>query len=395
MKSLLTTILCALAATFANPGSIDAQPKETPRAGWTFVPSLTFSSGYDDNVLLAAEEHFPPDDYVNALQPAGALDYFGRRLQLQTAYRGSFVRYNDLSELNSADQDARFHVRYRTTPRVTVFGGQTYTTASTTDAIELIGAPFRRFGNRTATTQGGMEARLTARTTAKGEYDFRIVTFNEDVADFITFPGGHEHYVTTSLDHAFSARLTLGTAYDLRRVIVTNGDEPILIQHGGGTAELRLNPTITLSGNLGLTHIGGGVPIDTRTGIAYGAGITSRHQRVDISARYQRSVLPAFGFGGTFQNEEFLGSVRGSFARNRAYWQQSVAWRGNEPLMAGPPVTRTLWWSSLVGYSFSRWMRVEGYYSRAHQDTQRAGGLVDRNRIGFQIVTSRPLRINR
>ena len=39
------------------------------------------------------------------------------------------------------------------------------------------------------------------------------------------------------------------------------------------------------------------------------------------------------------------------------------------------------------------WIRLEGFYSRVQQSSLRAGGQLTRNRIGFQIVTSKPVRL--
>jgi hypothetical protein len=46
-----------------------------------------------------------------------------------------------------------------------------------------------------------------------------------------------------------------------------------------------------------------------------------------------------------------------------------------------------------VGWAAQRWVRLEAFYARAQQSTLRPGGQVDRNRIGFQIVTSKPMRV--
>ena len=64
-----------------------------------------------------------------------------------------------------------------------------------------------------------------------------------------------------------------------------------------------------------------------------------------------------------------------------------------DPLVPPQPSRRSTWLGSKVGYRLSRWLSVQGYVSRAHQDAQRPGGIVDRTRFGFQVVTSKPLRL--
>ena len=54
---------------------------------------------------------------------------------------------------------------------------------------------------------------------------------------------------------------------------------------------------------------------------------------------------------------------------------------------------RIMRFSSRLGWTPQPWMRVEGFYSRAQQTTFLAGGDIGRNRIGVQIVTSRPVRV--
>jgi hypothetical protein len=105
-------------------------------------------------------------------------------------------------------------------------------------------------------------------------------------------------------------------------------------------------------------------------------------------------VLPSFGFGGVSHNEELSGSLRGDFARRRAYWHTTAALRDNEPITPGFPIRRTFWLSAGSGFSIQPWLRIEGYYAFAAQDNvQVLGGRINRNRIGFNIVTHKPLRL--
>jgi hypothetical protein len=45
------------------------------------------------------------------------------------------------------------------------------------------------------------------------------------------------------------------------------------------------------------------------------------------------------------------------------------------------------------GFAPQPWVRLEGFYVRVQQTSTRVGGQIYRNRIGFQIVTSKPVRI--
>jgi hypothetical protein len=398
-----------LMLVFSLPESAAAQLREPLRAGWTFTPSITFSGAWDDNVVLVSTEEGRPSDYVTAVIPGGAIDFLSPRLHVSGGYHGSFVFYRELTELNSVDQFARANLQYRANSRTTLSASQTVSSAQTTDGIELVGVPFRRIGNITSVTRGGIDLRVTPRTTVKGGYAFRVVDFDDDAGQFLTFPGGHEHHLSSAVAHQVTTRLSIGGAYDLRRVVVADSpltgvdgpspavepQEVVLVHQSAATTEYRVAERVTLNGSFGLSHLGEGLTHAARTGLAWRAGISSRHEYFQLAGHYARSVVPSFGFGGTFQNEELVGNIRAPFAGNRGYWQTGLAWRDNDPLIPGPPSTRTIWFSSTAGYVVVPWLRLEGYYSRAHQDTQLAGGQVSRNRVGFQVVTLRPVRVAR
>jgi hypothetical protein len=357
---------------------------------------MAFGGTWDDNVLLAGTDtaEVLPNDYVTGMTPAGALDYLGPRLVFTSAYQGSFAFYRELSDLNSRDQAARAHMSYRATPYVTVRAGQTFATARETDLVEFVGLPFRRLGSRNALTTGGVEVRLSPRTTMTGGYDFRIVDFDEDTDPGVPFPGGHEHHMSGAVTQRLSERATVGGTYALRRVIVTDDPEAVVIHHAAGTADYQLTEHIGISGSLGLSRLGAVGLLPARTGLAWRGMITARREYFTVNGYYQRTMVPSFGFGGTFENEELVGSISGEFARRRAFWQAGAAWRDNDPLSEDSgPSRRSTWLNSRLGYRFTPWLSLEGYYSLARQNTQREGGIVNRNRVGFQIVTSKPLRM--
>ena len=121
--------------------------------------------------------------------------------------------------------------------------------------------------------------------------------------------------------------------------------------------------------------------------------VVHRARRAVLSGSYRRSFVPAYGFGGTFQNEEWTANVNVPFASNRAYVDGGISWYDNDALEPGEPSLQSLWFSGKVGYRLTPWLRAEGFYSRAQQDTGRAGGRLTRNQVGFQIVTSKPFRL--
>jgi hypothetical protein len=400
MRALVAVAFFAVVihANAAAQQSTIAPPAEaqTQAAGWVFRPSIGAGGAWDDNVLLLGPGAAPPSDYLTSVTPAGLLDYRGRRLSFNSGYYGSFVFYRDLSELNFVDQNGTATLKYRVTPFVTVFGGQSYASSPATDGLEFAGIPFRRIGNRRSATQGGIEIRFSPRTTFNAGYDLRFVDFDDDVV--LTFPGGHEHAASGTLRYQLSPRVTIGGTGGMRRALVVDDPAPIMIYNGAGITEYRITENIQIGGNLGVSHVGTVGEQPAQTGLAFRGEISASRQLFTATAYYERSMIPTFGFGGTLQNEEFAGVVQGAFSRNRAFWQGTAAWRENDPLVivADPilePSRRQLWLQGKLGYRLSDWLSVEGYYIQAREDAQRPGGKVTRSRVGFQVVTTKALRL--
>jgi hypothetical protein len=109
-----------------------------------------------------------------------------------------------------------------------------------------------------------------------------------------------------------------------------------------------------------------------------------------------RSYIPSFGFGGTIQNEEVGAGYRTNvFGSRRWYLDNSAVFRNDTPLVSTGlqlPL-RSLRTYSILGWEAQRWVRIEGFYARVQQTSLRPGGELSRNRIGFQIVTSKPMRV--
>jgi hypothetical protein len=380
-------------------------PDDRRIAGWVFTPSLAAGGGWDDNILLANPGDDPPEDYASPIRPGLALDFTGRRTQLSTGYLGTYTFYRTVDELTSYEHYLRASFRHRLTPRVSVFADEDFSRAPTTDALQLAGVPFYRIGSWTNTASGGLDVAVNKYTNASGRYLLRTVSFDFDEIAGRALRGGTAHEAEFGVTRALSPRLTVGGDYTLQRgslnqPVPLEGDLPIpladeqfTIQTGGGTASYRALPTLTVNGGVGVARISGTVPQESRIGPTFEAGASWQGKYHRASMSYQRSFIPSFGFGGTFQNEEWMASLNVPFMRNRAYADASFSWFNNEPLTDGQPDLRWLWFTTTVGYRATPWLRVEGYYSRAQQNAQQAGSQLTRNQIGFQVVTSKPMKI--
>ena len=57
------------------------------------------------------------------------------------------------------------------------------------------------------------------------------------------------------------------------------------------------------------------------------------------------------------------------------------------------PHLRSVWLEGTIGYAATPWVHLEVFYSGTQQTIDRPGGQIDRNRIGFQVITAKPVRI--
>jgi len=93
------------------------------------------------------------------------------------------------------------------------------------------------------------------------------------------------------------------------------------------------------------------------------------------------------------------------FHQRHVYLDAGGVFRDTQPLegvsVAVDPLTglleqlplRSFRMQTILGWEPQPWVRLEAFYSLVQQTSLRAGGYLDRNRVGFQIVTSKPMRI--
>jgi hypothetical protein len=393
----------ALVIALAWPGSLhvaaqtQSGPSQSPPAGWVFTPGISVGETWDNNVLLATQGSESVTDFLTAISPRAALGFRGRRDTFSLDYRGSFQLYQELSELNAFDQRANVSLVHRFTPAMNFFLRNSISRSPTTDDIDVPGVQFRRQGVLLNDFRSGVDARFSRRSSMTAAYTFQYINFeNEDLLVDALRRGGHGHGGSVQYGYRLQPRLSVGAEYDMRRGTVDEVQQ-FDVMNTLGTVDWRLTERLDLSGGFGLSWLKTGIDAQWRTAPAFRVSLSGSGQRLGWNVGYRRSFLPSFGFGGTFQNQEFQANAFAPLTR-RLDVSGSFAIRENDPLNSDPLVTanvglRSVWARSSISYLATRWMRIEGFYIAAFQDSQRPGGEVNRSRIGVQVSTSTRMRV--
>jgi hypothetical protein len=195
-----------------------------------------------------------------------------------------------------------------------------------------------------------------------------------------------------ALTHVMTERFALTSAFDIEHATVGSLGQVFNVQNVWAGGEYKINDRTRMSAAGGVSRLGVTESADVRTGPAYRVGLTEQFHRYGVDLLFSQSYVPSYGFGGTTQNKEATIRFRAPLAR-RVYSTGAFSWRGNDPLTLGDLPLRSLWVEGNVGYMATPWIHFEVFFEGTRQTIDRPGGTVDRNRIGFQVTTARPMRI--
>ena len=391
---VVTIAALALRASLPLAAQSPGASSQASAPGWVFTPGIAVAQSWDNNVLLATEGSGSQGDFLTAVSPRAALGFRGRLSTFQLDYRGSYQLYQELSELNAFDQRLNLQYRQRLTPRVSFIAKNSLSKSPTTDEVDIPDVVFRRQGVLMDDLRAGIEARLSARTTATGDYTFQWLKFDDTGVPSPVQAlerGGHAHGAVGQIDHVLGPRVTVGGEYEMRHAMVDQVRE-FDVQNALATVDWRIDRRLSLSGGAGYSWLATNADGDTRSAPAFRVSLSRSGARLAWHVGYRRSFLPSFGFGGTFENQEFEAGVYGPITR-RLDWSASTSVREADPLTTSELGLRSVWARSSLSYLATRWMRVEGYFVTAFQDSRRPGGQVNRSRVGIQVVASTRTRI--
>jgi hypothetical protein len=262
-----------------------------------------------------------------------------------------------------------------------------------TDLLDLGGVPFRHVGTRTANLDSGIDVRVGGRNTLSQSVHLQSVQFDRPDELRPGLRGGDIAESLTQYKRRMSPRTSLGGDYMFRRSQVSGDFERFNIHELQGAIDLQLSPAWTFRGAGGVVQLLTTAPIPDVTGPSWRLAIERRRAGSAFTATYIRTYLPSFGIGGTVDSQHADVGLRRPLSR-RVYVDQSVMFRDDRPLtnLTNQLPLRSLRTTSSLGWAPSPLFRIEGFYVHAQQNTLQAGGLIERDRVGFQIITSKPMR---
>jgi hypothetical protein len=383
---VLAAAACAFMAAAASASAqlVDIELAPHRRApGLVLTPTLGAGVIRDDNAIVGAEGDPSPNDSVITVRPGIDVALTRKHTVIAGSYFGSLMRYRTLDQFNSFDQGGRFEFRHQPSKRFQLFANDRVTVNPSTEAAQEPGVPFLRTGTRQNIFDAGTLVALTRQLELTGTYRFQWLEFDRTStpADAV-LQGGQSHGVTIEARQRVWEHVSVGA--------VPSSD----IQTGQGIVTWQVSPTVRFEAGAGLSHVSLGGPLESATGPAGRVSIQKQTEYLVFSAGASQAFRPSFGSGRSSKNREFNVGVFAPFGAGRWFVGGQLVRHKNEPA-AGEGLSLTAnWVRAVLGYSMSRWARIEGFYLGAFQDTNVPGGLVHRNRVGVQITTSAPMRID-
>jgi len=288
-------------------------------------------------------------------------------------------------------------VRRQESARLKWFAHASGVTRPETDLIDLGGIPYRHIGATELESHGGVTYLMGARDSLNISGGYQDIRFERsDLASGLYLRGGTLVDTLSEYRHRVSGRLSLGADYTFRRALVVGDPEHFNLHGIEGAANYELSESWSISAAGGIVYMQPTALDPSRTGPALRIGVERHHATTTFHVSYLDSYIPAFGFGGVLKSQELGAGFHAQlFHSRRFYTDNAISLRNDTPLAATDLLLplRSLREYSVFGWQPDRWVRVEVFYARVDQTSLRPGGMLARDRIGFQIVTSKPMRI--
>jgi hypothetical protein len=225
---------------------------------------------------------------------------------------------------------------------------------------------------------------------------YQRVAFDRPVTLRAALLGGDMTSSDTVYRRRVTGRLSLGGDYGYRRASVVGDAEQCDFHTAQVAADYEISPAWVMSAGAGAAYLMGTEVAEPQVAPAVRVSLDRARQSTIFHIGYAWSFIPSFAFGGTVRNQELtVGYHTPLFNSRHFYTDQSAILRDNPPIISSADQLRlrSLRTNSVFGWAPQAWMRLEVFYSRVQQTSLRAGGQVARNRVGFQIITSKPMRM--
>jgi hypothetical protein len=278
----------------------DPQQLQMPRrAPLTFLPSITVSEEFNDNVLLSNRDR--RWDFITGITPALNVIYESATYRLSAGYNFTAEMYARDPDRNAAfnRQNLNLDTLWRPTEQLTLTLTDALTFSTDTNLISAEGVATGRDRAWSNALGGGAAYRLDTFTTVRGTGSYTLQRFDDDElvdSDVYRFEAG--------LDRALTRFLTGTVAYQVGYFDID--DEPETWTHTPRVGlSYRVTETITVALSGGPTFEIREGDEDDRVTPAVSATYSQRMFFGAIGASFDRQVSTAGGLGGTTDNTSF------------------------------------------------------------------------------------------
>ena len=393
-------VLAALAG-HAEAQSSPWQAEERTTAGWVFTPGTSLGGFWDSGIQSDSNPVVETlvHKWVGVANPRAELDFNGRRTHFNVGYSGSLEKY--FSEGLNWEHRGRLSVRRTLTSRLSMSGDATYAAVPTTDRLLITQGvvPYVDANSQWLQAGGGFSFRGGPRTTIHGDYRFEQVNVDQTLAGpFDLLRDGYSHAPSLGFTQDFTSRLSLGAQADYRREvvqIVEGFNELYDIRALNATFTYRWSQAMSISGSGGASQLENIDIGESTTSPTFSGSFTRRMRTVTLGARYARAFEQVFGFGTLAATDTVSGDAFVPLADRLYYLEVAGAFSRTAPipeLGIGFDMS-TFWGNVAVGRQLAPRLRAEAFVSVALQGAANGLDRSNRTRLGIQIVTSKPLRI--
>lgn len=399
----MSRILIALCVLGLTSGVADAQSSPFFRdtrstAGWVFTPGGSIGGVWDSGVQTGGDSAAENvvQKFVALANPRAELDFNGRRTHFNAGYSGSYEKY--WAQGTNWEHRGRASVSQALSTRLGINGDMSYAAVPTTDRLLLVGdiVPYAPVNSTWLDAGSGFNLQSSARMTISGGYRFQRVTFDQGPAAalFGQMRNGYTHNPYLGFMREFSTRLSFGATAQYRRDNFGDELQEFDVRSLTGEFSLKLTSASSLTGGGGASKLTTVFTGDSTTSPTFHAAYNRAMRSFRLSANYSRGFEAVYGFGTLAGSDTFSASAYVPLA-DRLYYLDAVLAYTHTDSVRGLDFGidyATTWSNVTVGRQLTPYLRGEGFISFAHQSSAGPGS-TNRTRVGIQIVTGKPMRI--